>query len=224
MDLKKILKKNKHTDRTKDYWEKAASSKDEEVMKYICEGYTKEDFEKSKDSVVFHAKIPLTEDIVIVDLACGIGRLCHFIAPHVKKYIGIDFISEMIEKAREYNKSYKNAEFHVNDGKTLQMVSDEEIDIVFCELAFQHMTKEVQDSYIKEVWRILRFDGSFYVQIPKIEFYKDPTYARTTDEIKKMFNDFEVSEIPYFKNDAYALLKAVKIHKWVHKKLADNIS
>lgn len=213
MDFKKILKKNKHTDRTKEYWKKAASGNDDKTIEYICDGYTREDFEKSKDSIVFHAKIPLTTDIVIIDLACGMGRLCHFIAPHVKKYIGIDFIPEMIKRAIEYNKSYTNAQFYVNDGKTLQMISDEEIDIGFCELAFQHMPKDVQDSYVKEMWRILRFDGSFYVQIPRMEFFKDITYARTSDEIKKMFDGFEVSEIPYFRNDAYALLKAVKRHK-----------
>jgi ubiquinone/menaquinone biosynthesis C-methylase UbiE len=181
LDLRKILKKKKNTDRTKEYWKKAASCNDEEAMEYICEGYTREDFEKSKDSIVFHAKIPLTTDVVIMDLACGMGRLCHFVAPHVKKYIGIDFIPEMIEKAREYNKNYTNVEFHVNDGRTLQIISDEEVDIAFCELAFQHMPKDVQDSYVKEVWRVLRFGGSFYVQIPRIEFFKDSTYARTVD-------------------------------------------
>src|SRR5574338_1023940 len=108
-------------------------------MKSICEGYTREDFEKSKDSIVFHAKIPLTHDVVIMDLACGMGRLCHFVAPHVMKYIGIDFIPEMIEKAIEYNKDFPNAEFHVNDGKAIKMISDGAIDIVYCELAFQHM-------------------------------------------------------------------------------------
>ncbi|MGC1709143.1 MAG: class I SAM-dependent methyltransferase [Nitrosotalea sp.] len=209
--IKKILKKNVYVDRTKEYWKKAASHNDEKVMDYICDGYTREDFEKSKESIVFAAKIPLTTDVVIMDLACGMGRLCHFVAPHVKKYIGIDFIPEMIEKAKEYNKSYTNAEFHVNDGKTLKIISDEEIDTVFCELAFQHMLKDVQDSYVKEVWRVLRFGGSFYIQIPRIEFYKDATYARTADEIKKMFNGFEVSEMD--KNDAYALLKVVKLQK-----------
>lgn len=210
LDLKKILKKNKHTDRTKEYWEKVAGGNNDEVINYICEGYTKEDFEKSKDSILFHAEILLTTDMTVMDLACGMGRLCHFVAPHVKKYIGIDFIPEMIEKAREYNKNYTNTEFHVNDGKTLQIISDEEIDIGFCELAFQHMPKYVQDSYVKEVWRVLRFDGSFYVQIPRIEFFKDVTYARTSDEIKKMFTDFKVTELPYVRNDAYSLLKAVK--------------
>lgn len=212
MNIKKILK-NKHTDRTKEYWKKAANNNDEKVIEFICDGYTKKDFQESQDSIVFHAKIPLTPDIVVVDLACGMGRLCHFIAPHVKKYIGVDFIPEMIEKAISYNKIYTNAEFHVNDGRTLHIIPDEEIDIGFCELAFQHMPKDVQDSYVREIWRILRHGGSFYVQIPKIEFFKDKTYARTSDEIKKMFSDFEVSELPYFRNDAYILLKAVKTPK-----------
>src|SRR5579883_699017 len=141
--------KKKLTDRTKEYWQNAANR--DKVMDYICTGYDEKEFQTSKDSIVFHSKMQITDQMTVLDLACGIGRLCRFISPLTKKYIGVDFIPEMIEKAREYNKEFSNAQFYINDGSTLKMIEDSSIDIAFCELAFQHMLKPIQKSYINEI-------------------------------------------------------------------------
>lgn len=205
----------KHTDRTKQYWQKVANSRDEVVMEKICQGFTSKDFETERQSIIFEANIPLSKEIVILDLACGMGRLARFVAPNVKKYIGIDFIPEMINKARTYNKQFSNVEFYVNEGADLSVLDSQSIDIVFCELAFQHMVKTIQESYIKEVHRVLKKNGLFYLQIPRLEFYKDPTYARSEEEILLMFKGFDIENLPYRYNKNYALVKAIPKNDFV---------
>lgn len=206
---KKILRKNRPTDRTKEYWQNAATKSVEDVMESICDKYDKETFESKKEGLIFSQKMQLTPDIRILDLACGMGRTCKWVAPYVKEYVGVDFIPEMIQKAKDYNSQFTNAKFFVNDGQTLNIFEDENFDIVYSELAFQHMLKDIQESYVKEVNRILKKNGVFYVQLPRIEYYKDSSYARTKAEVDKMFEGFDVlytNEVP-----AYYYIKATKL-------------
>lgn len=209
----KIYNKNP-TDRTYEYWKNAAKGNLEKVMNKICDGYNKNDFNLNKDSIIFTLDIKFTREDVVLDLGCGIGRTCKWVAPKVAEYIGIDFIPEMIDKAKIYNKDFENAKFFVNDGKTFGSW-DGHIDIVYCELAFQHMLKAVQESYVKEIYRVLKPNGRFYGQLPKFSYYKDNTYSLSDEESKELLKDFKVTwiqtygKLPY----SYYYFKAVKESK-----------
>lgn len=98
--IKKLIRP---TDRTEKYWTKAANADVENVMMSICDKFDRNDFETKKDSLIFTQDIKLDKEMKVLDLACGMGRTCRWVAPHVGEYIGADFISEMIEKAKEYN-------------------------------------------------------------------------------------------------------------------------
>jgi ubiquinone/menaquinone biosynthesis C-methylase UbiE len=208
--LDRIKKKifGKPTDRSKKYWQNAAKQDIEKTMWYICDGYDKETFDKKPTGFVNLLKNYDLENKRIMDLACGIGRTCKWISPRVREYVGVDFIPEMIKKAQTYNSDFKNAKFFVNDGETLQIFEDETFDIVFCELAIQHMNKPIQESYIKEVFRVLKKNGLFFVQIPRIEFYKDENYARTKEETNEILNQFSLDFVNI--SDAYYTIKAEK--------------
>ena len=208
--FRKIKRKvlGKPTDRSKKYWEKAAKQDIEKTMWHICDGYDKKTFDTKPTGFVNILKKIDLENKIVMDLACGIGRTCKWISPHVKEYVGVDFIPEMIEKAKSYNSSFENAKFYVNDGKTLENFKDNSHDVIFCELAFQHMLKHIQKSYIKEVFRVLKNNGIFYAQIPRIEFYNDDTYARTKEEVNELFRDFLIIKLNV--SDAYYTIIAEK--------------
>lgn len=202
--LYRLIKKT-HTDRTKKYWEEAAKKPLDDTMEMICDNFNRNTFENKKESII--TKIPLSKDKIILDLACGIGRTCKWVAPFVKQYHGVDFIDDMIIKARAYNKDYTNVTFHVNDGRTLGIFENDFFDIVYSELAFQHMPKNIQKSYVKEVYRVLKKEGLFYVDIPRIEYYNDNSYALTELEIENLFKDFEIE---MERGPAYCQIKAKK--------------
>jgi len=208
--IKKLLKGKKFTDRTKAYWEDAAKQKNvEDVMERICDKFDKNTFESKKESIIFHMNIPISSTDTILEVGCGMGRTCKWIAPNVKKYVGVDFIPEMIEKAKSYNEKLDNSEFFVNDGKTLSIFDNQIYDKVYSELAFQHMTKPIQESYVKEIYRVLKKDGIFYVQLPRMEFYNDSSFALTKEEVDNLFKDFSITyedDVP-----SYYYLKAQKI-------------
>lgn len=207
--IKKFLKKNRPTDRTRKYWENAAIKPVESVMESICDKYDRETFETKKESLIFSEKIQLLPNMKILDLACGMGRTCKWVAPQVKEYVGVDFIPDMIKKAREYNSEYTNVKFFVNDGKTLNIFESDTFDLVYSELAFQHFLKPIQESYTKEVKRVLKNKGLFYVQIPRLEYYKDDSYSRTRKETDDLFGDFSVEYVK--ESPAYYYVKARKV-------------
>ncbi|MDE1868106.1 MAG: methyltransferase domain-containing protein, partial [Thaumarchaeota archaeon] len=105
--LHRFFKKHP-TDRTKEYWAEAAKGPLEKTIEKICDGFDRETFATKKDSILFFLDIPLLPEFVVLDLACGIGRTCKWVSPKVKQYVGVDFIPDMIEKAKEYNKQYPN--------------------------------------------------------------------------------------------------------------------
>lgn len=195
----------KPSDRTPEYWEKAAITN---PYSAICDGWSEEKFNAERESIIFYGTVELTKHMIVLDLACGIGRVAKFIAPIVKKYVGVDFSRNMIKKAIERYQGYQNVEFHVNDGRTLKEFDDNIFDLAFCELGFQHMEKDVTRSYVSEVYRVLKRNGAFLAQIPRFDYYHD-VYAFTKEETDTLFARF--SHIEYFKIlPAYFLVKTTK--------------
>lgn len=86
--------------------------------------------------------------------------------------------------------------------------SDNSFDIVFCELGFQHMEKDVTRAYVNEVFRILKKDGIFLAQVPRFDYYHD-VYTFSKKETDALFARFSQTE--YFQIlPAYFLMKARK--------------
>ena len=196
-----------YSDLNVEYWDKMAK---EDPYSAICTGFSEKEFDEYDSTIIFHSciKEKLNKNVVVMDLCCGLGRVAKFVAPLVKQYVGIDFSLTMIEKAKQRNKLF-NASFLKNDGYTLRDIPNSCIDIVFCELGFQHMKKKDARSYIKEVHRVLSYNGIFISQIPKLDFYGDIFFSYVKEEIDEMFSLYGTIEyIPYGK--AYYLVRVVK--------------
>ena len=59
--------------------------------------------------------LELQGDEVVLDFGCGSGRFSYWIAPKVKKVVGLEITPEMIDLA-EKNRTVENVEFMVYDG------------------------------------------------------------------------------------------------------------
>lgn len=193
------------SDLTREYWEDAAGGSVEKAVDKICDGYNPSQF--AETGGVHFDESELGASHVVLDLACGMGRTCRRVAGRVGEYHGVDFIPEMIAKAREYNRGIPNATFHVNDGKTLAGFADATFDTVYSELAFQHMPKEVQRSYVAEAERVLKGGGLFFAQLPRMEFYGNAKYALTESEARGLLSPFVSTDL--VRTKAYWLARAV---------------
>jgi SAM-dependent methyltransferase len=59
--------------------------------------------------------LELRGDEAVLDFGCGSGRLSYWIAPRVKKVVGLEVTPEMIDLARQ-NRGAENVEFMLYDG------------------------------------------------------------------------------------------------------------
>lgn len=171
-------------------WIEKAGGSVETAVNAICDGYGPDKFaEQSSSRLPIDAE--LRSDMVVMDLCCGMGRTCRHVAPLVKEYHGVDFVEGMISKARDYNRGVPNATFHINDGRTLSDFADGTFDLVYCELAYLHMSKKTQKAYTAEVLRTLKAGGGlFFVQLPRAEFYGSAEPTLSYDDIRRLLSRF----------------------------------
>lgn len=193
------------SDMTREYWEDAAGGSVEKAVNAICWGYDPQQF--AEQGGVHFDESELGASHVVLDLACGMGRTCRRVAGMCREYHGVDFIPEMVAKASEYNKGVHNAVFHVNDGRTLSGFADATFDIVYSELAFQHMSKDVQRSYAAEAERVLKGGGLFFAQLARMEFHNNVEYALTEAEARGLLSPF--ASVDLICTEAYWLARAV---------------
>jgi ubiquinone/menaquinone biosynthesis C-methylase UbiE len=191
---------------THKYWEQVARKN---PYSAICTGWDAAKFDSESDNPVIGSEL-LASDKVVLDVACGIGRMAKFVAPKVKQYVGVDFSSGMVEKARERYKESSNVSFFQNDGKNLKVLDDSTFDLAFCYLAFQHMSKAITKAYIDEIHRVLKPGGVFITDIPRLDYYKDDKFAFRQEETSGLFNKYSKVEFRRETGYAYYIIQTVK--------------
>lgn len=194
-------------DRSLRYWESAARFYPERT---ICSSVRDEQDFRAKYSLATDSSINFSSDWTVLDLGCGIGRSVPLVSPKVRYYIGVDFSPTMIKKARERNRAYANVSFLYNNGWVIPL-EDGSIDCAFCELLFQHLSKENSLAYALEVHRVLKDGAAFLVEVPRLDYFKDDSYAFGRHELDGMFilySDYAILGFEY--SDAYFLVRAVK--------------
>jgi ubiquinone/menaquinone biosynthesis C-methylase UbiE len=191
---------------THKYWEQVAK---DNPYAAICTGWDAAKFDSEHDNPIIGSEL-LSKDKVVLDVACGIGRLAKFIAPKVKQYVGVDFSAGMIAKAKERYKDYSNVSFFHNDGKSIGVLDDSAFDVAVCFLAFQHMTKAITKLYVDEVHRVLRSGGVFVTDIPRLDYYKDDKFAFRKDETNLLFEKYSNTKYRPETGEAYFVIQASK--------------
>lgn len=150
----------------KDLWNKLAQSN----SKYYInsnkgKGITEQEFWESGEQE-FRTHI-WNDDLLkpcqtMLDIGCGIGRITQFMRTMANLVIGTDISGEMIKQAK---KRFPDITFIETDGYTLPL-EDNSVDVAFSYLVFQHMKdREMVESNLKEVQRILKPTGIFKVRI-----------------------------------------------------------
>jgi SAM-dependent methyltransferase len=123
--------------------------------------------------------LELRGDEVVLDFGCGSGRIAYWIAPRVKKVVGLEITPEMIELAEE-NRTFENVEFMLYDGAHFPVIPYK-FDLVLSVGVLQIMKAEVLKKMVSQLFQYLRNEGRFYlveqasdnpeVERPRVEDY-----------------------------------------------------
>jgi len=101
--------------------------------------------------------LELKGDEFVLDFGCGSGRFSYWIAPRVRKVVGLEITPEMIDLA-EKNRTIENIEFMVYDGFHFPVMKYL-FDIVFSVGVLQYMKIDELKKTLSELCRYLKKSG-----------------------------------------------------------------
>ncbi len=102
----------------------------------------------------------------VLEIGCGAGRVTRALANLFGEVYAVDGSGEMIEQARRGLKDHPNAHVFQNNGKDLSVIPELGFDFAFSTIVFQHIpSKEVIETYVREVHRLLRPGALFKFQV-----------------------------------------------------------
>lgn len=105
-------------------------------------------------------------ELKVLEIGCGAGRMTRALAEAFGEVYAADISGEMIAQARKELADLPNIHLFQNDGADLSPLGDVRIDFAFSYLVFQHiLSREVVQSYVREVHRLLVPQGLFKFQV-----------------------------------------------------------
>lgn len=118
----------------------------------------------------------------ILEVAPGHGRWTQYLLDHCDRLIGVDLVDECTQHcARAFAGHPTRHEFHTNDGRSLAMVADASVDLVFSWDSLVHAELDVIESYLRECGRVLRTGGRAFLHHSNLAQYKDVSGKVTVD-------------------------------------------
>lgn len=101
----------------------------------------------------------------LLEIGCGAGRITAELANEFEQVIATDVSADILDYARERIRAV-NIRWQITEGDTIPAAADS-VDAVFSCHVFQHFPdNSAQLDTFKEIWRVLRNDGSFLIHLP----------------------------------------------------------
>jgi SAM-dependent methyltransferase len=108
----------------------------------------------------------------ILEVAPGYGRWTQFLKDACEQLVIVDLAERCIEHCRERFSTSANIEYHVNDGRSLQMVADNSVDFAFSFDSMVHVDANVMNAYLEQLARKLTPDGIGFIHHSNIGSYR----------------------------------------------------
>ncbi len=101
----------------------------------------------------------LTKSSDVLEIACGIGRVSRFIAPHCRQLHCSDILDEALAASRTHLADFPNVSFDKINGYDLAGYDSESFDCVYSFTTFFHFDFELVVGYFAEIKRVLKRGG-----------------------------------------------------------------
>lgn len=107
-----------------------------------------------------HAFVPTDS---ILEIAPGHGRITNYLKDLCDHLTVVDATPDCIEACKHRFSCSSNITYHLNDGKSLDMIPDQSIDFVISFDSLVHAEDEVTAAYLSQMTRILKPDGIGFI-------------------------------------------------------------
>lgn len=110
----------------------------------------------------------------ILEIAPGHGRFTRYLVDLCDRFIGVDLVESCVEACRREFADRGHAKFAKNDGLTLPMVPDWEVDFAISFDSLVHCESDVVESYVRELALKLSADGVAFIHHSNLADCRDP--------------------------------------------------
>lgn len=136
----------------------------------------------------YNAVLDIIKGKKVLDAACGAGYGTALMATAAEKVTGIDISAETIAYAQKRYAEQKNASY-VEASIAELPFEDHSFDVIVSFETIEHVTEELQDSFLKEIKRCLKEDGLLIMSSPDKRTYTDLTGHVNEFHIKEFYVD-----------------------------------
>lgn len=99
----------------------------------------------------------------ILEIAPGFGRWTQYLQGLCERLVVVDLTQACIDHCRERFADYDHITYHVNDGRSLEMIEDESLDFVFSYDSLVHVELDVLEAYVEQLGRKLKPGGAGFI-------------------------------------------------------------
>jgi len=126
-----------------------------------------------------------------LEIAPGRGRWTSFLRQYCKRLEVVDLSPSCIEDCKTRFASTSHIKYHVNDGKSLDMIGDSSIDLLVTFDSLVHAERDVVEAYLRQFPRILKPDGVGVIHHSNFGEYapKASPHWRATTMTAQLFAD-----------------------------------
>jgi len=108
----------------------------------------------------------------ILEIAPGHGRFTKYLKDYCERLVVVDLSPKCIEACRERFAGESHISYHVNDGRSLDMVPDGSVDFVFSFDSLVHADAEVIQEYVRQIARKLTDKGWGFLHHSNLGSYR----------------------------------------------------
>lgn len=116
-----------------------------------------------------HAFLPAQ---TVLELGPGHGRWTHYLKDLCDELVLVDVAESCIDACRGRFRDASHIRYHVNDGKSLAMVPDRALDLVFSFDSLVHAEHDVLEAYLHQLAGKLKPDGIGFVHHSNMGSYR----------------------------------------------------
>ena len=119
----------------------------------------------------YHAALGLVDGKVVLDIASGSGYGSYILSSRAQRVYGVEIDQAAVDYS---NAHYSNINLKFIQGSVENIpLEDNSVDVVVSFETIEHIPQELQTRMIREVRRVLKDDGVFFISSPDKRYYSD---------------------------------------------------
>ncbi len=106
---------------------------------------------------------PFLEGGRILEIAPGYGRWTNFLKDHTDNLVLVDLSQECIEACKKRFAGVEGISYHINDGRSLDMIESNSMDFIFSFDSLVHVEDQIIEEYVSQIAEKLTDNGVAFI-------------------------------------------------------------